>query len=670
SVGQAREPHPGYAVVDFDPVSGAVYAVLLGLSNAGPYAATTNVADGDWHHLAASYEAGVLQIWVDGTLEFERTGLTGLIHANSGSDTWMGARTNGSRYLQGTLDEVRLYSYALSPAEVATLSSATENGISCQEPNSLVGYWAMEDVSTTTVFDSAQNQAGGSLLNGAIYGPGQTGNGILLDGIDDGIDLGDNAWDLGPQDAFTWSLWVEPNNFNNIQSLLRRITNGRSIRLQINRSGYPRLYLGGLDYPGWHIADFALNAGEWNHVVFTYENGTLTWQINGVAGTPVTGLTGAINLGSGYTLAGRRNNNRRPRALGGAMDEIRFYNYALSSTEMNALYTTMPSMLISSDPVSQPVPLQAVSHYAFNDCASAEAKDTHLINHGAPAGTARTAGHQGGGMAFSGNNSHINLGNNASLNFEGQFSFSLWVNTTVNREQDILVAKNKVGDNHSYMLANRYGYPALFLGSQVKPVEWISTERYIADGQWHHLAVVIGKGTAYLYVDGHLAASQTELEGTVAVNAGAETWLGGVSHNSRHAFTGTLDEVQFYATALPAAEVRQQAKVPASPSACETPMGRGTAPVSEPEAVVEETHAEWITYPNPTTGRFTLAAPQTIQEQIYVQVLNLQGQVVYTYLGSLTQRELAIDLTNESAGMYLVQVRHGQTQKTLKVQVE
>jgi len=641
-----------------------------GLSNAGPYAAASNISDGTWHHIVASYEAGVVQLWVDGTLEQEQTGLSGLIYENAGSDTWLGARTTGSRYFQGTLDEVRLYSYALTPAEVATLASATENSISCQEPNSLIGYWAMEDIATTTVFDSAQNQAVGGLLNGATYGPGQVGNGVILDGIDDGIDLGDNAWDLGPNDAFTWSLWVQPNSFGSVQSLLRRITNGRSLRLEINRNGFPRVYLGGLDNPGWYVSNMTLNAGEWNHLVLAYENGTLTWQINGVAGTPVTGLTGLINLGSGYTLAGRRNNNRRPGGLAGGMDEIRFYNYALSAAEMDALYATLPNLMISNDMVGQPTPLQEVSHYRFDDCGSLQSEDDHLINPGALRGTTRSAGYLGGGLAFDGTNAHVNLGNNPSLNFEGAFSFTLWVNTTVNREQDIIVAKNKAGNSYSYMLANRYGYPALYLGSAVQPTEWISTERYIADGQWHHLAVVIGKGTAYVYVDGTLAVSRTGLQGSVAVNAEADTWLGGVSHNSRHAFTGSLDEVRFYSAALPITEIRQQAQMVSNPTACDTPAGRGIAPISEePQEEISEFVA-WSTYPNPTTGRFVLAAPKAIREQVYVQVLNLQGQVVYTYLGSIAQRELAIDLSDEATGMYIVQVRNGKEQQTLKVQVE
>ncbi|MBM4027834.1 MAG: tetratricopeptide repeat protein, partial [Planctomycetes bacterium] len=80
------------------------------------------VDDGRWHHLAGVYDGARLCLYVDGTLDVstEATGAVNvnddyvLIGANAG-DAW--------RYCRGLIDEVRVYSYALSEEEVRELSA-------------------------------------------------------------------------------------------------------------------------------------------------------------------------------------------------------------------------------------------------------------------------------------------------------------------------------------------------------------------------------------------------------------------------------------------------------------------------------------------------------------------------------------------------------------------
>jgi hypothetical protein len=85
------------------------------------YTATTNISDGDWHHIVASADRdGNVTFYVDGSSDG-----TADISAKSGSidstsDLFIGtdAPSGGSSEFDGMLDDVRIYSQALSSDEV------------------------------------------------------------------------------------------------------------------------------------------------------------------------------------------------------------------------------------------------------------------------------------------------------------------------------------------------------------------------------------------------------------------------------------------------------------------------------------------------------------------------------------------------------------------------
>lgn len=92
-------------------------------SNApGPEAiSTTSINNGQWHHLAASYQAGVTSLYVDGNLESVKA--TGTVGANT-RDFIVGglyAFTNNVGGYNGLIDDVQVYNNALSGGDVSYL---------------------------------------------------------------------------------------------------------------------------------------------------------------------------------------------------------------------------------------------------------------------------------------------------------------------------------------------------------------------------------------------------------------------------------------------------------------------------------------------------------------------------------------------------------------------
>ena len=83
----------------------------------GWFDATVVITDGQWHHWAGVYDGTEARIYIDGELDTASPG-TGQINLTS-SDLYIGENSGATgRFLHGLLDEVRIYSRALTDTEI------------------------------------------------------------------------------------------------------------------------------------------------------------------------------------------------------------------------------------------------------------------------------------------------------------------------------------------------------------------------------------------------------------------------------------------------------------------------------------------------------------------------------------------------------------------------
>ncbi len=89
---------------------------------------STSVNDGQWHLLAVtrSSASGAMNLYVDGQLEATATGPTGTRAAPTFLRIGAIASGGGTKFLNGTMDDVRLYDYVLSSGEIAALTTVPE----------------------------------------------------------------------------------------------------------------------------------------------------------------------------------------------------------------------------------------------------------------------------------------------------------------------------------------------------------------------------------------------------------------------------------------------------------------------------------------------------------------------------------------------------------------
>ena len=312
---------------------------------------TVNVNDGQWHHVVCTYDGSTKRLYVDGQVDVSAS-VTGSISTND-YDVLIGANGQaGGREWCGSLFDVRVYDYALSPAEVAELYG-------------LVGHWKLDETSGTTAADSSGAGNDGVYTNSPTLGLSHTP-------FDDGVELavgfdGMNDYVEVPYDtsldspSYTVSAWVyneDPSStfYNGIIGT-RHVgsTYGFDLKVEANRVH------GDIPADGNSWLDTAvdirssdtgtdgqggrLSLDKWYLVTYVVESAAGTAELYldadlkrtiSLSGTPRFIRPGqALRLGVAATVGTSQN-----EYLLGRLDDVRLYNRALSASEIQQLYGT------------------------------------------------------------------------------------------------------------------------------------------------------------------------------------------------------------------------------------------------------------------------------------------------------------------------------------------
>ena len=318
-----------------------------------------------WFHAAAVYDGIDMILYLDG-IEIGRTFKTGTINVDNTVPVWIGANPGGTEYLNGSMDDVRIYSTALSAQDILDLYNWTAdcgNGVidfgetcddnntisgdgcssTCQiESGGLVAHYEFEEGNGTTTGDSSLNNNLGTLFNGTSFTTGYYGGGLNFDGVDDFVEIPlDPSLDI--TEEITLSAWVNPSATGQSQAtrfISKRTTPGGSDVYAIGfwtSSLNPFFRITSGDIETNRIATNTIPLNTWSHIIGTYDGTTMRLYINGVEDTSVS-KTGLIDLSTIEVHLGDRKGEALNRRFNGTMDDVRIYNIALNATEVMDLY--------------------------------------------------------------------------------------------------------------------------------------------------------------------------------------------------------------------------------------------------------------------------------------------------------------------------------------------
>lgn len=305
---------------------------------------------GEWYHVAATYDKNdTMHVYINGAeVSYAR-------HDGTTIGTTVDATTDpvqvGARSINdiveipfdGVIDEVRIYSNALSEAELKQNYLAIVDSLIC--------WWRLDETGGTTAEDSGLDYDG-TLINGPVWTndtPGGKSSGALYfaddAANDESVDCGNNDF-FQFTNAITFEAWMKrsPGRSDGVQAIVSRETT--ALRMNDSALQVFAKHVGGNYYTTASIGD-SPNVGAWTHVAATYDMhaGDNVWHIY-VNGQEVSSYTAQPNTGGSallvptqVTMIGNRVYNDTD--FSGTIDEVRIYRKALTPAEILDRYHWM-----------------------------------------------------------------------------------------------------------------------------------------------------------------------------------------------------------------------------------------------------------------------------------------------------------------------------------------
>ncbi len=354
--------NPSAAEYLLDKEAGTGYAIYIttgglvtfGIDSDGTWtpadtaASTADVYDGTWHHVVAVKTGTTkIEIFVDGiSVGSDSTiAATGSL-ANTDTLT-VGDQdaTDNTNDFNGDIDQVRIYNYARSQAQIAW-----------EYNRSLpLAHWKFDECSGTSTYDSANNLFTGTITPG---GSGQTGAGTCtssadtfrydgrngkynysldFDGTDDYVEISDRTelrFDASTQD-FSIFAWAKRDTTSATQYIVsKEDADDDGYRLQFNSGNTITCSVDTIDI----TSALTVTDTNWHHVGCTIDrDGRGSVYLDGV----LAGATVAISSEVMATTATVRIGARAYTAANyfdGLLDDIKIFNYALTAEQVKLLY--------------------------------------------------------------------------------------------------------------------------------------------------------------------------------------------------------------------------------------------------------------------------------------------------------------------------------------------
>lgn len=511
--------------------------------------------------------------------------------------------------------DAHVHQYCNDTSWIAMAAGAGDGGAGATPTTSgLIGHWMLDDGSGTTAADSAGSH-NGTLTNGPTWTTGKMSGAVEFDGTDDLVTMGTSADILGNATAASICFWMK--------YLPSSVTSDGAVAATYS--------------PGWMVwvDDVAANSGRQNTLSFVIKNGsdyqvegsnnlitTGTWDQycttfqassfmriykNGVMDQELTTVPATITTSSNAFQFGQAPGGSR--ILNAQLDDIRIYNRALSTTEIQQLYSygqigggtgcLAPAGVEGSinfnndtrklqycdgdewramgtcgeDPEST-----KVAHWKLDESSGTSAADssgnglTGTLTNG-PVWQS-TGGQIGGALSFDGSNDYVTIpdpGTGSVLDFTtgDSITVSAWINPTSITGERIITCKGATTGvvDHNYCLFQDAG--TLYFGFDDSGGNFHgfrTTATVLGTGSWQHVAAtfIFNSGSSTdgkLYYNGSefpVSTLGSNVYTTAPIVQDRPQWLGAYNPSGSPAsvFNGLIDDVRIYRRILSATDIK------------------------------------------------------------------------------------------------------------------
>jgi RHS repeat-associated protein len=468
-------------------------------------------------------------------------------------------------------------------AEVVLLVNAftvSASPVVCTPPPSgMIGWWPGDGNANDIL-----GGHGGTPQGGATFVSGAVGQAFSFDGAAALINIPAFP-DLDIHNAVTIDAWVKPTKFGNLvpgtcspYAAGCGVIAGRPFGYQLTILPDGRLRLGFPRAPGGPVEAILDSIGfvptdTFTFVAATYDSstGVAAIYINNVLDS-TTVTSGPIYSPSKSFQIGGFSDASLPVGYGaftGIIDEVELYARALSSTEVQAIFTAGAAGKCknSGTPGCVAPPSGLVGWWRAEGSGADQIGGHDGTMNG---GVAFAPGEVGEAFILSGTNGYVEVPGSSALDMPGPFTIELWVRLNSLANQQYLVIKDSETNEGKF-----HNYELLVLGDTpifpfIAPAHTIGfaigdgTALYqlfshttLSVGVWYHIAAVYDGNNQIIYVNGQPDASQAIGARTLFTTPTKPMRLGIVREGGVFSYPldGLMDEVSLFNRALSASEV-------------------------------------------------------------------------------------------------------------------
>ncbi len=505
----------------------------------------TELSAGTWYHAAVTYDGTTLSMYLNG--ELEASAARSMDSATG--DLLLGVNNQMSMFLNGAMDEVRIWDTARSPSEIQiTMYQAlagTESG--------LLAYYDFEEGTGDTAIDRTDNGYNGNLTNTLAISEHPSERTLSFDGTDDYVQT-PYLFNPDTQDTFTVETWFKVNSFSSSYQML----------VAQNGNGLPWLYVPGTNKLRSFLGSRNLNGvttlseGVWYHAAITYNGTTLSLYLNGEL---ESSGTRSMKSSMGDLLLGT--NKNLSMYLDGEMDEVRIWSTALSQSEIQA---NLYQMLTGTE-------TGLLAYYSFEDSNNTSITDFTSNAYTGTAYNGPSIGNRNANTVTGDNPTHVaatkhHHSTDHTLSFDGvndyvdmpalgtemsEATIEFWLQSPDFSGWNTVWDFDSWSSKAVHLQFNTDDYLGFSISGNSPTDQALTTYTFSTD-TWYHVAVAyssVDKNVKF-YVNGELIDTKTYTTalpiGSAASNIG--------SWNSSRLFQGDIDEFRIWNTALSQSDIQ------------------------------------------------------------------------------------------------------------------
>jgi hypothetical protein len=539
-----------------DPNSGEVYFHSFSRTKSGQ----KRIVDGGWHHVAVTFsndgtpEISDLQFYVDGVAVSQSAITNDVINTIAGSNVLIGRDLQGGAWLRGKLDEVRLYSRALTATEIKKLAVKVPSGLVAQYPLDNSGTENSGNTSDLTLINSP------AAANDRYVRPNSA---LTFNATNTYGTVADQAaMRFTTGNSITLAGWINPSGVGTQRTIVAKgRTSGSNNANYVLRCLQAGDVLNFYFHSGGSLKEFrstnaVCNSAIWMHVAVTYQFGSASsaqLYVNGLA------VSGSWTSGSGNEtpdsptdplFVGAINDGSLTHVFSGQLGDIRVYNRVLTAGEVKALATELDRGLVAYYPLDESSSA-SISDYSGSGNNGVGQGATGAQN--LPQTFADRNGNASSAMQFGGTDDRISIGSLTNLPMgNAARTICAWVkHNTANSDYEYIINYGAASAGQkSGLLRKNTGTIPMYTFHSTDLQSPCSSHLNL----WYHICGTSdGSNNHAIYINGNSEATLTFTHNTTGTQFNIGSHIGGTVNFQN----GVIDDVRIYNRKLSLAEIRE-----------------------------------------------------------------------------------------------------------------